>query len=140
MTNEAVIARMEMDAPNVGGLLEDIAVSYGLPALGFVMFSANRAFANRVRTKKEDFEKRLRRIAIVFLLLLFLAMFSALMLQDCPTLAYLFRNSPFLFSLISLLLVLATIALIAALFYSQLRPSLWKSDFRIESHSFDSDL
>ena len=135
-----VIVRMEMDSPNASGLFGDIAVSYGLPALFFVMFAANRSFASRVRTKREGVERRLRRIAIAFALLLFLAMFIALMLQDRPTLSYLFRNSPLLFSLISLLLVSATIALIATLFYSQLRPSLWKSDFRIESHSLDSAL
>jgi uncharacterized membrane protein len=129
-----------MDAPNVSGLLGDIVVSYGLPTLVFVMFAMNRAFANRVRTKKEDFEKRLRRIAIIFLLLLFLSMFSALMLQDRLALTYLLRNSPVLFSLISLLLISATISLIAAVFYLQLRPALWKSDFKIESNSFDSDI
>jgi uncharacterized integral membrane protein len=126
--------RMGMDAPNVSGLLEDIAVSYGLSALCFVLFTMNRAFANKVRAKNKDFENRLRRIAIAFILLLFLLMFSALMLQDRTTLSYLFSTSPFLFSLISLLLVSATMALIVTLFYWHPRPSLWKSDFAIDTN------
>ena len=109
-----------MNIAGVDGLIQDIAVAFGLPAVGFVMFS--------IVTKLTPLSKvnaLLQRLSLVFVLLLFAFCISNLMYQDRAVLIALWQESPIFYSLLYSIVSFLALSGIAVLAYLKLRPELW---------------
>jgi hypothetical protein len=111
--------------PGLDGLIQDLAVSFGLPLVGFILFSIVGNLTHRSRV-----HNLLRRISIAFILLAFVYLISNLMYQDRAVLVELWRSNPAAFSFVytaGAILVVAGLVIVA---YTQLRPGLWRQEYR----------
>jgi hypothetical protein len=110
-----------MNISGVDGLVQDIGVSFGLPVVGFVMFTF------MTRTILEGKIRALtQRLSLIFLLLLFAYLISSLMYQDRAVLIAIWSQNPILFFSAYSIGVLLVIAVISVLVYFRLRTKLWQ--------------
>lgn len=109
-----------MNVGSVDGLIEDIKMAFGLPALGFVMFS----IITRL-TPHSKVNALMQRLSLVFVILLFVTALSVLMFQDRDELIAIWRTSPLIYTFVYSICSLIIIAAIACLTYWKLRPELW---------------
>ena len=104
-------------------LVDDLVLAFCLPTVFFLVQAAWCELSS-----PNGFSARKRRVALVLSLLFFVGFVAMIFDKDWDTLVGLWLASPLALSLVYLLCSLCIIALVAALFYWQLRPSKWKSD------------
>ena len=110
-----------MGIPGIGGLLENIGVSFGLPILFVCLALVNIKVSSR--RKSSGLKMRL---SLIFAIGLFAYLICTLMFQDRTILAAIWRQSPIVFSVVFALTCLLVVMSIAGLVYWKLRPELWK--------------
>ena len=125
MLAAAILEWGGMIVPGVGGLIDDIAVSFAVPAVGLVLALINIRF-----TPRSKYNALKLRIFLVFLLFLFAFLVSSLMYQDRAVLKALWQDNPILYSLVYLLNGALVVAGVAVLVYWKLRPELWRGNGR----------
>jgi glucose-6-phosphate-specific signal transduction histidine kinase len=106
---------------SVDGLIRDIEVSFGLPAIGFALALINIRF-----TPRSKFNALKLRFSLTFVLLLFAYLIGNLMYQDRAVLLSLWADSPILYSLVYTLSGVLVLTSIIAVYYWKLRPELWR--------------
>ncbi len=109
----------------VDRLIEDIEVSFWLPAVTFAMMTILTKLTSRSERGKASAPLTIR-ISLIFVLLLFAFTISCTMYQDRGVLLSLWERSPVLYSLLYLIGGALILAGIAALVYWKLRPALWR--------------
>lgn len=111
-----------MGTVGIGGLAEDIGVSFGLPIL-FVCL----ALANITISRRKYAGLKLR-LSLIFAIALFLYLISSLMFQDRLVLVSIWRDDPVLYSFVYAVAGLLVLAGIVTLAYWKLRPGLWRQN------------
>lgn len=109
----------------VGGLIDDIAVSFMVPTVCLVLALINIRF-----TPRSKYNALKLRIFLVFVLFLFVFLLSSLMCQDRAVLKALWQDNPVLYSFAYFLSGAAVVAGVAGLVFWKLRPDLWRGKGR----------
>ena len=110
-----------MHIAGTDGLVQDIAVAFGLPVVGFVVFSIVTTF-----TPRSKVDALLQRLSLFFVLLAFLYLISNLLYQDRAVLKALWRENPIFYSLLYSIVSFLVLWGIAVLAYLRLKPELWR--------------
>jgi formate hydrogenlyase subunit 3/multisubunit Na+/H+ antiporter MnhD subunit len=110
-----------MNASDISGLAEDIAISFGLPLflicvllVNIKLWPGNKSTGLKVR------------LAIIYAIALFGFLIFPLMFQDRYILAAIWRRDPVLFSVVYMASVILIAGGIISLVYWKLRPQLWR--------------
>ncbi len=109
-----------MSIPGVDGLIEDLKVTFAVPAAGLIIALMNIRF-----TPRSKFNGLKLRLFLVFVLLLFATSLSVLMFQDRAVLKALWQSNPTLYSVVYLLSTVVVVIGVSALAYWKLRPAVW---------------
>ena len=109
-----------MQVGNVNGLIGDVKVAFVLPIVAFVVFTVVTKF-----TPHSKVNALMQRLSLVFVLLLFMFLLSALMFQDRGELVAIWRSSPIAYTFVYAICSLIVVAIIACLTHWKLRPELW---------------
>jgi hypothetical protein len=117
-----------MIVAGVGGLIDDIAVSFAVPAACLVLALINIRF-----TPRSKYNALKLRMFLVFVLFLFVFLLSSLMCQDRAVVKALWQDNPVLYSLAYFLSGALIVAGVAGLVYWKLRPELWRGKGRESS-------
>src|ERR1039457_1636522 len=117
----AILAWGGMIVAGVGGLIDDIAVSFAVPGVCLVLALMNIRF-----TPRSKYNALKLRIFLVFVLFLFVFLLSSLMYQDRAVLKALLQDNPVLYSFAYFTSGALVVAGLAGLVYWKLRPELWR--------------
>ncbi len=113
-----------MDNVSLGGLVEDICVSFGLPLLFICLALANISISKSRGNRKHAGLKL--RLSLIFSIALFTYLICSLMFQDRLLLAAIWQANPVLYSIVYSVAVFFVLCGVLALGYWQLRPGLWR--------------
>ena len=114
------------DSEEINKLFGDLGFSLIAPAFVLVFGFGN----SRLPWNRQSRGLRVR-LTLTLAILFFVFTICTLMVQDRATLAGLWHESPFLCSIIYLVVVVLSIAGISGLVYWKLRPRMWHDDARI---------
>ena len=114
-----------MIVPGMDGLIQDIEVSFGLPAVGFVLALINIRF-----TPRSKYNALKLRLFLIVVLLMFAYCVSSVISQDRAVLRALWQDNPVLCSFVYFLGGALVVAGVAGLVYWKLRPELWRGKGR----------
>jgi hypothetical protein len=115
-----------MNNVSLGGLVEDICVSFGLPLLFICLALANISIS-KSRGNRKNAGLKLR-LSLVFALALFTYLICSLMFQDRLLLVSIWQANPVLYSFVYSVAVCLVLCGVLALGCWQLRPGLWRSN------------
>ena len=110
-----------MIVAGVDGLINDIEVSFVVPAASLVLALINIRF-----TPRSKYNALKLRIFLVFVLFLFVSLLSSLIYKDRAVVKALWQDNPVLCSLAYFLSGALVVAGVASLVYWKLRPELWR--------------
>jgi hypothetical protein len=105
---------------NVGRLVEDIGVSFGLPFLFLLLALVN------IKLSRRTYSGLKLRLSLIFVMVLFGYLICSLMFQDREALEAIWRSSPVFYSLVYSLGAIFVVCGIVALTYWKLRPEMWR--------------
>jgi len=117
-----------MIVTGIDGLIQDITVSFVLPAVGLVLALINTRF-----TPRSKYNALKLRLFLIFLLFLFVFLLTSLMYQDRAVLKALLQDNPVLYSFSYFTSGALVVAGLAGLVYWKLRPELWRGKGRESS-------
>lgn len=112
-----------MDIVGIGGLAEDIGVSFGLPILFICLALANIKISSR-----RKYAGLKLRLSLIFSIALFTYLITSLMFQDRVVLASVWKDNPVLYSFVYSVGGVLVLVGISTLAYWKLRPELWRQN------------
>lgn len=121
----AILEWGSMIVAGIGGLIDDIAISFAVPAACLVLALINIRF-----TPRSKYNALKLRIFLVFVLFLFVFLLSGLMYQDRAVLKALWQHHPIFYSFAYFLSGALLVVGVAGLAYLKLRPELWRGKGR----------
>lgn len=109
------------DIVGVGGLAEDIGVSFGLPILFMSLALVNITISSRRR-----YAGLKLRLSLIFSIALFTYLILSLLFQDRLVLSAIWHSGPVLYSFVYSVAGVSVLVGVVGLAYWKLRPELWR--------------